>query len=71
MTCGHDQHSGGHQLMTDMRGQPRVSGTRGDAGRFGEHMIMAIGDLSQLGDGVVEVAAFGGVPYSSADPWCS
>jgi hypothetical protein len=43
--------------MTDMGGRPRVPGTGGDACDLSEHMVAAIGDLTQLGDGLVKVAA--------------
>jgi hypothetical protein len=66
MAAGHDQQPGGDQLMTHMGGRPRVPGTRGDAGRLSEHLIMAIGDLTQLGDGFIEAAPFGGIPHCRA-----
>ena len=36
------------------------------APNFGEDVIAAIGDLAQFLDGLVEVAAFGGVPHGGA-----
>jgi hypothetical protein len=57
VAASHDQHSGSDQLMTDMGGRPRVPGTGGDACGLSEHMVAAIGDLTQLGDGLVKVAA--------------
>jgi hypothetical protein len=66
MAAGHDQQSGGDQLMSDVSGRPRVPRTRRDAGRLSEHLIMAIGDLTQLGDGFIEAAPPGGVPHGGA-----
>jgi hypothetical protein len=43
-----------------------VPGSRGDPGGFSQHVVAAVGDLAQLVDRFVEVAAFGGVPRCGA-----
>jgi hypothetical protein len=69
MTAGHDQHSGSHQLMSDMGGWPGVPGTRSDTSGLSDDFVATVGDFAQLGDGVVKVAAFGGAPQCRAVPW--
>jgi hypothetical protein len=59
MAAGHDQHSGGYQLMPDVSGGPGVPGTGGNANSFGEDVIAAIGDLAELGNGCGQVMLFG------------
>jgi hypothetical protein len=58
MAAGHDQHSGGYQLMPNVSGGPGVPGTGGNANSFGEDVIAAIGDLAELGNGCGQVMLF-------------
>ena len=60
---GDDEHPGGDQLIANVSGRPGIPRPRGDARSLGEDVVAAIGDLAQLLDGFVEVAALGGVPH--------
>jgi hypothetical protein len=43
-----------------------LPGAGSDAGGLGQDVVTAVGDLAQLLDGFIQVAAFGGVPHRGA-----
>jgi hypothetical protein len=58
MVSGEDEHPGTDQLISDVSGRAGIPRTRCDACSLGKDVVAAIGDLTQLLDGFVEVAAF-------------
>ena len=60
-----DQHPGTDQLIADVSGWAGIPEARGDPGGLGQDVVTAVGDLAQLFDRFVEVAALGGVPASA------
>ena len=52
--------------MADTGGRPRVPRPGSDACSLSQDVVAAIGDLAQLLDGFVEVAAFDGVPHGGS-----
>ena len=55
-----DQHPG--TLIADVSGWAGIPEARGDPGGLGQDVVTAVGDLAQLFDRFVEVAALGAVP---------
>jgi hypothetical protein len=49
-----------------MGGGPRVPRPGGDPGSLGKDVVAVIGNLAQLLDGLIQVAALGGVPHCGA-----
>ncbi len=61
-----DEHPSADQLIADVSGWAGVPGAGGDASGLGEDVVTAVGELAQLFDGFVKVAALGGVPHCGA-----
>ena len=51
MAASHDQHSGSHQLITNMGGWPRIPRTSRDAGGLSDDFVATVGNFAQLGNG--------------------
>jgi hypothetical protein len=66
MTGGHDQHSGGDQLLTSMGGWPGVADASFDSGSLSVDVVAPVGDLAKLSDRLGEVAFLRGVAHSGA-----
>jgi hypothetical protein len=64
--CGADEHPGADQLIADVGGWAGIPGAGGDASGLGKYVVTAIGDLAQLLDRFVKIAALGGVPHRGA-----
>src|SRR5215204_6556485 len=65
-TTREDQHSGADQLVAHMGGWTGIPRARSDPGSFGQDVVTALGDLAQIFDCFVQVAALGGVSHCSA-----
>ena len=63
---GEDQHRGTDQLIADVSGRAGIPRPGSDASGLGKDVVAAIGDLAQLLNGFVEVAALGGVPHGGS-----